>query len=73
VTSIDSVVTALRTVSDKLTWDSVAARLQEEYDCRESSCPNNNKKALKAHEVKKRKDNPKCYWLREGRPEDSGL
>jgi gag-polypeptide of LTR copia-type len=55
------VVTALRTVSNKLTWDSVAARLQDEYDCRMSSSPNNKKKALKAQEVNKRKDRPKCY------------
>jgi gag-polypeptide of LTR copia-type len=56
----ESVVTALRTVSDKLTWDSVAARLQEEYDCRVSSSPK-NKKALNAQEEKQRKDIPKCY------------
>jgi gag-polypeptide of LTR copia-type len=44
----ESVVTALRTVSDKLTWDGVAARLQDEYDRRVSSSPNKKKKALKA-------------------------
>jgi gag-polypeptide of LTR copia-type len=57
----ESVVTALRTVSEKLTWDSVAARLQDEYDCRVSSSPKNKKKALNAQEVKLRKDRPKCY------------
>jgi DNA polymerase III gamma/tau subunit len=31
--SVVTVVTALRTVSDKLTWDSAAARLLDEYDC----------------------------------------
>jgi hypothetical protein len=57
----ESVVTALRTVSDKLTWDSVAARLQDEYGFRVSSSPKNKKKALNAQEVKQRKDRPKCY------------
>jgi gag-polypeptide of LTR copia-type len=57
----ESVVTALRSVSDKLTWESVAARLQDEYGFRVSSSPKNKKKALNAQEVKQRKDRPKCY------------
>lgn len=56
----ESVVTALRTVSDKLTWDGVAARLQDEYDCRVSSSPN-KKQALKAQEVYQRNYKPRCY------------
>jgi hypothetical protein len=48
-------------------------RLQNENDCRESSCPDNKEMALKAKEVNKRKDSPKYYWLREGRSQDLGL
>jgi hypothetical protein len=54
----ESVVTALRIVSDKITWDGVAARIQDEYDCRVSSSPKNKSNA---QEVQQRKDRPKCY------------
>jgi gag-polypeptide of LTR copia-type len=57
----ESVVTALRIVSGKIMWDSVAARIQDAYDCRESSSPKNKKKAEDAQEAEQRKDRPKCY------------